>query len=453
MACQFKFVDGQIVFDKYESIMQVYFINSLMFDEKPIHHEGIMLVNEPDIKNKNQPIFFFPYWDSKEQKEKMVEITENQFHHACGLDKVLALNLQGKKKLKKVVLVFKDVDHDDTPELDKLGLFLPERMKPCRCPMVKELSIKEPKTDVEKLDDAPLVYQYVAFLGNQQRYNQETSVRNFKSHLESNGDGMYTFLKMTVKFREFDSIVNMLTTYIRGHKCSVDGCPNFTKDKCGKCKMVKYCSVDCQKKDFEKHSGGVCEKFQHLYTNRVEAFNKMISEIVSTKLSNRVNPKISKFLSLEQFTARIKPWVLSGYHDHIVKKTFLLGSIKFSSDKFSNIDFSENTKKLRPLLKYGEENFAETDRIDKALSDIAEVDGRSYYFNKIVLMKNLYSKGCLDVTKINSGGWYKDFMAKSKKYRDQFEDDDLHTSNKMFVGLNPDLNKLILDTTTKDKSV
>jgi len=62
-------------------------------------------------------------------------------------------------------------------------------------------------------------------------------------------------------------------------------------------------------------------------------------------------------------------------------------------------------------------------------------------------MKNLYSKGCLDVTKINSGEWYKDFMAKNKKYRDQFEDDDLHTSNKMFVALNPDQNKLILDTT------
>ena len=166
MACQLKFVNGQMVFDKYESIMQVYFIKNLMFDEKPVHHEGIMLVNEPDIKNKNQPVFFFPYWDPKEQKEMMVEITENQFHHACGLNNVLALNLQGKKKLKKVVLVFKDVDHDDVAELEKLFLFLPDRMKPCQCPMVKELSIKEPKTVVEKLEDATLVYQYVAFLGN-----------------------------------------------------------------------------------------------------------------------------------------------------------------------------------------------------------------------------------------------------------------------------------------------
>ena len=432
MACQLKFVNGQMVFDKYESIMQVYFIKNLMFDEKPIHHEGIMLVNEPDIKNKNQPIFFFPYWDPKEQKEMMVEITENQFHHACGLNNVLALNLQGKKKLKKVVLVFKDVDHDDVAELEKLFMFLPDRLKPCQCPMVKELSIKEPKTVVEKLEDAPLVYQYVAFLGSQKCYNQETSVRNFKAYLEDNGDSMYTFLKMTVKFREFDSIVNMLTTYIRCHKCSVDGCPNFTKDKCGKCKMVKYCSVDCQMKDFDKHSGADCEKFKHLYTNRVEAFNKMITEIVSAKLSNRIKPKVNKFLSLEQFTARIKPWVLSGYHDHIVKKTFLLGSIKFSSEKFSNIDISENTEKLRPLLKYGEENFVEVDRIDKVLSDIAEVDGRSYYFNKIVIMKKLYSKGCLDVTKINSGEWYEEFMAKSKKYRDQFKDDDLDSSDNMF---------------------
>ena len=441
MACHLKFVNGQMVFDKYESIMQVYFITNLMFDDKPIHHEGIMLVNEPDVKNKGQPIFFFPYWDPKEKKEKMMEITENQFHHACGLKNVLALNLQGKKKLKRVVLVFKDVDHDDVAELDKLFMFLPERMKPCHCPSVQEISIKEPLNVVEKLEDAPLVYQYVAFLGNQKCYNQETSVRTFKAHLEANGDSMYTFLKMTVKFREFDSIVNMLTTYIRGHKCSVDGCPNFTKDKCGKCKMVKYCSVDCQKKDFKRHSGAECEKFQQLYTNRVEAFHKMISEVVSAKLSNRVSAKVSKFLSLEQFTARIKPWVLSGYHDHIVKKTFLLGSIKFSSEKHSNIDISENTKKLRPLLKYGEENFAEVDRIDKALSDIAEVDGRSYYFNKIVIMKNLYSKGCLDVSKIKSGEWYKEFMAKNKNFRDRFEDDDVGTSSNMFKNLTNFLSK------------
>merc|ERR1719341_2344364 len=164
----------------------------------------------------------------------------------------------------------------------------------------------------------------------------------------------------------------------------------------------------------------------------------MITEVVSAKLSNRVS---AKFLSLEQFTARIKPWVLSGYHDHIVKKTFLLGSIKFSAEKYSNIDISENTKKLRPLLKHGEENFAKVDRIDKALSDIAEVDGRSYYFNKIVIMKNLYSKGCLDVSKIKSGGWYKDFMAKNKNFRDRFEDDDLGTSSNMFKNLTNFLSK------------
>ena len=103
--------------------------------------------------------------------------------------------------------------------------------------------------------------------------------------------------------------------------------PNFTKDKCGKCKTVKYCSVNSRVKIW---------KFQKLYVNRVTAFKKLISEIVSFKPSNGGG----KFLSLEQFTARIKPW----YHDHIVKKTFLLGAIKFSSEKYSNIDISATLK-------------------------------------------------------------------------------------------------------------
>ena len=429
--------DGKFELVRFESAMQVYFIENLMFDEKPFHHEGIMLVNETDSSNKNLPVYFFPYWNSKEKKEKMLKISEKQLHHACGLKKVLSLNLQEGLTIKRVVIVFKDVETDDMDELDKLCMFLPESLKPCLCPMVEDISIIEPKNFVEKLEDAPLVYQYVAFLGNQKTYNQETSVRVFKEYLEDNGDSMYTFLKMTVKFREKESVVNMLFNYVRSHKCSVDGCPNFTKDKCGKCKTVKYCSVDCQRKDFERHSGKECEKFKKLYVNRVDAFNKLISEIVSSKLSNRGG----KFLSLEQFTARIKPWVLSGYHDHIVKKTFLLGAIKFSSDKYSNIDISETTQKLRPLLKYGEENFVEVDRIDKCLSDIAEIDGRSFYFHKIVLMKNLYSKGCLDVNKINSGKWYDDFMAKNKKYRDKFEDDDMTTSSNMFQNLATALSK------------
>merc|ERR1711924_355107 len=119
----------------------------------------------------------------------------------------------------------------------------------------------------------------------------------------------------------------------------------------------------------------------------------------------------------------------------IVKKTFLLGATKFSSEKYSNIDISVTTQALKPLLKYGEENFVKVARIDNCFSDIAEIRGRSFYFHKIVLMKNLYSKGCLDVSKISSGKWYDDFMAKDKDYREKFEDDDKVTTYNMLQNL------------------
>lgn len=47
----------------------------------------------------------------------------------------------------------------------------------------------------------------------------------------------------------------------------------------------------------------------------------------------------------------------------------------------------------------------------------------------------------MDVSKIKSGEWYKDFMAKNKNFRDRFEDDDLGTSSNMFKNLTNILSK------------
>ena len=236
---------------------------------------------------------------------------------------------------------------------------------------------------------------------------------------------MYTFLKITIKFTAQDSLVKMLTNYVKSHKCSIDGCPNFTKNKCSICKTAKYCSVSCQKKDLDTHSGNECEKLKKHHFSRVDAFNKLISAVISDKLytggsakSQSQTKKKSDFLTLDLFCSRIKPWALSGYHDHIVKKTFLLGTIKFSGDKYSNIDISETTERLRPLLKYGSENFPQIER--DIMMELHEINGRGFYFQQLVLMKKLYERGYLDVSKIESGEWFDDFMA-----REKFEDDDM----------------------------
>ena len=140
-------------------------------------------------------------------------------------------------------------------------------------------------------------------------------------------------------------------------------------------------------------------------------------------VGNRVSAKVSKFLSLEQFTARIKPWVLSGYHDHIVKKTFLLGSIKFSAEKYSNIDISETSQKLKPLLKYGAEKFDDSNRPNLEC-DLAEDMGRAWFFEELTLMKSLYSAGELKTAKICSGKWREDYDSRDEEYQSQFIDEE-----------------------------
>ena len=411
--CDGKFVSPILVID----------IKHLMFDGQPILHEGLMLVTN-EYKTTKLPAYYLPYWDPRNEEEKMMEISEYQLKHSCCLKDVLSLSLYGKRApVKKVVIVLKK---EDDQEL--LLHFLPVNIQPRLCPMVEDIVIKEPKYSMEKLEDAPLVKQYVAFLGNQKSFKKEPTVKMFKKCLEANGSSMYTFLKITIKFTAQESLVNMLTSYVRNHKCSVDGCANFTKDKCGKCKTVKYCSVTCQRQDFESHSGSECEKLKKHYFNRVDAFKKLISEVIYQKLYTgggikSQTKKKSDFLTLDLFCSRIKPWVLSGYHDHIVKKTFLLGTIKFSGDKYSNIDISETTTKLRPLLKYGSENFPQVEK--EIMSEMCEINGRGFYFQQLVLMKKLYEKGHLDVGKIQSGEWFDDFMARDEKFRENFEDDDM----------------------------
>ena len=417
-------------FLKFESDMQVYSIKNLMVNNKPINHEGVMIVSLPDINNKNQPVFILPYWDAKEKKEKMLKITETHLHHLCrGPKNLLVLNLQPTLSIKRVVIILTDID-DDGDDLEKLCLFLPKRLRSCQCEVVTQIPIIELKKCVDQLEDAPLVMQYANFLGLLKFDDCETSVTMFKRLLKSDGPCISRFLKKTIKFREQESVVDMLTTYVKSHKCSVAGCPNFTKDKCGNCKTAKYCSVTCQKIDFPTHSTNDCDKFKELYINRVDAFNKMITEVVFAKLHN--NKRGGKFLSFVEFTSRIKPWVLSGYHDHIVKKTFLLGSIKFSSEKFAIIDIREDTQSLKPLLKYGAELFPVIRR--DTMDDIAELADRSFYFEKIVLMKKLFDFGELDVGKINSGDWMVDLWEKKDEYRKKFEDEDFSTVRRWIRG-------------------
>lgn len=97
--------DSHNNFIKFVSDMQVYSIKNLMFNNKAVNHEGVMIVSLSDSNNKNQPVFIFPYWDAREKKEKMLKITETHLHHLCrGPKNLLVLNLQPTLSIKRVVI-------------------------------------------------------------------------------------------------------------------------------------------------------------------------------------------------------------------------------------------------------------------------------------------------------------------------------------------------------------
>ena len=156
------------------------------------------------------------------------------------------------------------------------------------------------------------------------------------SRLNRNGNNIYSFLKIQVRFTGINSLSDTLTKYIKSSKCYNQKCPIFTRTKCSKCKTAIYCSEACQNKDWKIHRQN-CEVLRIDKVNRIDVFQDLITEIVASKLKSSVN-----FLTFKDFFDRIRPFAFRGYYDFILKETFLLGAIKFSSEKFSNIDIDED---------------------------------------------------------------------------------------------------------------
>ena len=51
-------------------------------------------------------------------------------------------------------------------------------------------------------------------------------------------------------------------SFLRDHVCKNSTCDGFSLLKCKDCKRAHYCSVECQRKDWEKHQK-VCEKLMY----------------------------------------------------------------------------------------------------------------------------------------------------------------------------------------------
>ena len=142
-----------------------------------------------------------------------------------------------------------------------------------------------------------------------------------------------------------------------------------------------------------------------------------ITEIAASKFKTGDN-----FLTFQDFFDRIRPFAFSGYYNFILKETFLLGAIKYSSEQFSHIEIDENTQTLAPLLMKCRTTWKEGFRAKRRdpMTIIMEENGRDWFFQGLVLMKKLFTRGELDTAKIKSDEWIDDFNSRDESFRKQF---------------------------------
>ena len=440
-------------------------VKSLVQDGIPLRSEGVMIVSERLHRKETEPFIQLPYWDQDAEKLVMMEISEKQLKGVSYGMNVVILNVnwnpavkskppssrcaklsnclrfkkESKQSENKIVIILREKE-----QMLKLFEVLPPEIRPQETDaysftmfMVNEVPIDAdekshilnlPLPDfftynvseikipgaMMKLDDC--VEQYFGFLSFLKRHNIETTLRQFKKHLNRNGNNIYSFLKIQVRFTGINSLSDTLTKYIKSSKCYNQKCPIFTRTKCSKCKTAVYCSEACQNKDWKIHRQN-CEVLRIDKVNRIDVFQNLITEIAASKLKSAVN-----FLTFKDFFDRIRPFAFRGYYDFILKETFLLGAIKFSSEKFSSIDIDEDTQTLAPLLKSSRSTWIEGFRKRRGdiLGVIMEERGRDWFFHEQILMKKLFTRGELDTAKIQSDEWIDDFNSRDEDFRLQF---------------------------------
>ena len=109
---QFSFKDGNLAFSKFQSAVQVFYIKSLIFNAKALHHEGVMLVCENKERNRSAPIYIFPFWDPEKEALEKLEILEKQLKKSTLSGNVLSLEVnfkpKGKGANKKLITVLEN---------------------------------------------------------------------------------------------------------------------------------------------------------------------------------------------------------------------------------------------------------------------------------------------------------------------------------------------------------
>ena len=89
-------------------------------------------------------------------------------------------------------------------------------------------------------------------------------------------------------------LMSLIFQYIGEHKC-ISKCSKFSDTKCSKCKEVRYCNDQCQRKDFTDHQTK-CDQYEAARKNN-ENLQEYLKTWVELYLGTEVKLKFGKFYS------------------------------------------------------------------------------------------------------------------------------------------------------------
>ena len=106
-------------------------------------------------------------------------------------------------------------------------------------------------------------------------------------------------------------LFELLTTFIRHHKCVSRGCSNFSYLKCQDCRFAYYCSKECQEKDWVIH-----RNYCHDMKAKVER-ELLIPKLIHSELQSI---HVERIMTFEQFIREIQYKVFECFYDSLEVK-------------------------------------------------------------------------------------------------------------------------------------
>ena len=314
-------------------------ISEAFINDKEIEHCGILLFREHDPRNPDNPVLYFllkdpegAYYSHRFSLTNIAQVFSFSKANIFGFvfDKtsiytVLNVKFRKKNALKstyKFLTIYmppppKYIIHSSVPCLKDflvdsitptiLALQIFEALQPSiKSESEQEAEISKETTEVVKYADElylNFLQVYVAFIKN----NKQTDPKKCKEIIKSLED-----VPKFAKSLEMDDedILNLLGRFVSEHICQHPDCDGFSYLKCGDCKDVHYCNVQCQEKDFSIHQHQCkIQKSTRLRTWIIPDYLKKTHEQIYQK----------PVISFETFIRVLSVKIYEAFHDTLRK--------------------------------------------------------------------------------------------------------------------------------------